>query len=454
MASDNVGNFVNAFNPMDLIKGFEFGQKAQRDEEKAFADIENQRLRNDLLGTTIGEFKGAGQTEQRSTATELQTLLNKLGITTGGYNLDVAQQQGGTIKEGLTAQTQAATTNAKLQAERANLGLDLFPDQATIAKAVGAQDVSLLPETLKIREAGQKEKAGTIDASLRRLDELTLQSGAVDTLRKAYADNPNAAPFDVMLAAYKTAPDNQKAVIAARMQIQHQRDLVAVNNPEALDQWLQRPLQPFKGRAWVLQDGRIAFATETGRVNEQGQKTYGEPSVARDMEEAKNLLGQRVPAGTRQPTTKAAPITGAGLGAIAGGGSAAPPASTPATSVRGAPVQTPVPGAPAAAPAAPLAPAAAPVNPAAAAAQPSVDQMIQQATARINQLTQQREQMIGANAPTPTTETWKQMVPIEQELNSLQGLISRMQQQEQQSVAQRQRQQNFRGARLGFQPPQ
>lgn len=357
--------------PLGLIQGYNYGQKAQRDEEKALADIEQARLRNELLGIGVSEFGGAEQTAQRATATELQTLLNRLGITTSGYNLEVAQQQGPTIMEGLTAQTQAAAANQRLLAERANLGLELFPGQAAVARGVSAQDVSLLPETLRIREAGQREKAGTIESSLRRLDELTLQSGAVDTIRKAYAANPNAAPFDVMWSAYQTAPDGQKAIIAARLQIQNQNDLVAVTTPEALDQWLQRPLQQFRGRSWVNQDGTISIATETGRVNEQGQKTYSQPVVVRDMEEAKNLFGQRVPAGTRQPTTKAAPVTGSALANVATAGTGVPTTTTAAPAARGGPAVTPT-RTPAAAPS-PLGAIAGP--PAAqAAAAPAVSQ--------------------------------------------------------------------------------
>jgi len=451
----DIGDWANAAGgiPLGIMQGYNYGQREQRAEEKALADIENQRLRNELLGYTSGEYMSPGQAEARRTQTELQTLLGQLGITTAGYNLEATQAGGADIRAGLGAQIRAARAGAETQAQRAELGLELFPGQATVARGVSQQNVQMLPETLRIREAGQREQAATIESSLRRLDELTLQSGAVDTLRAAYAANPNAAPFDVMFAAFQNAPDNQKAVIAARMQVQNQQDLGAVSTPEALDQWLQRPIQQFKGRSWVNENGTISIATATGRVNDQGQPTYSQPVIVRDMEEAKNLFGQRVPAGTRQPQTRAAPVTGAALGAAALTGPAGAATPTAAPGVRQGPRVAPT-AAPA--PAGPMGPPAPAATAAAAAApaQPSVDQMIQQATARIQQLTSQREQMIGANAPAPTRETWANMVPIEQELNSLQALITRLQQQQQQSAAQQTRQQQIRGARLGFQPGQ
>jgi len=138
-----------------------------------------------------------------------------------------------------------------------------------------------------------------------------------------------------------------------------------VATPEALDQWLQRPVQQFKGRSWVNQDGTISIATETGRVNEQGQKTYSQPVVVRDMEEAKNLFGQRVPAGTRQPTTRPQGATSAGLLNTAGG-APAPAAPAAAPGARGGPrtvAPTTTPTAPAApAPAAGTTGAAAPAT--------------------------------------------------------------------------------------------
>jgi hypothetical protein len=367
-----IGDWANAAGgiPLGIMQGYNYGQREQRAEEKALADIEAQRLRNELLGYGNQEYMSPEQAERRRLETSLGTTLAQLGITTTGANLEAAQAGRGDIVAGLISQQKAARAGAETQAKRAELGLELFGDRATVERAQAKQDVDLLEKTLGLRAARQGEQIGQVESNMRAFAERARQSGAIDAVRNIMGNDPSKAPIDAMLEAWRVAPDAQKGDIVGMMVIENQKDLQSVTTPEALDQWMQRPAQRFPGRAWVNQNpklgpvGGIAYATKTGQKNERGEDLYGTPVVVPDMEQVKISFGIKVQPAVRQPATKPVAPTGTGLGGTAltsgqGGAAAkttppapaAAPAVAPAAAPAAAPAVAPAAAAPVAAPA-------------------------------------------------------------------------------------------------------
>jgi len=108
------GEFLQQFNPMQLVYGYEYGQKSQREEEKALEDTRNQQLRNELLGTTVGEFKSPEFTRTRQLENELAARTAELASTLRGYEGTVAKDQGQDILGALRAKT----TTSRIAAEQ------------------------------------------------------------------------------------------------------------------------------------------------------------------------------------------------------------------------------------------------------------------------------------------------------------------------------------------------
>jgi hypothetical protein len=385
----DIGDWASAAGgiPLGIIQGYNLGQKLQRDEEKALADIEQARLRNELMKFTSAEYMGPEQTATRSLAQQLQQIQSQLGIATGGAGLEATQARRQDLVSGLGAQIGAAAAGARTQEQRALLDEELFPQLAGIQRAVTQQDVELLPQTLGLRAEQQQVQRGQAQSALRQLDELTVQSGAVNTIRDAVAANPNASPYDQLYQAFQAAPAQQKAIIAARMNIADTQDLGRIGTVAEADAWLQRPGRQVKSRAW--REGNQLVVAPIVVDPQTGQPAIDTSKAQRfaSWEEFKRQYGAALPRGTPQGTQRPAATTPQDVLRLLGGqprpavGAATPaaaPAAAPATGVmplpalgaRAAPAPTNV-GPPAPQPLVQAAPAVAAPSATVAPARPS-----------------------------------------------------------------------------------
>ena len=244
--------FLQQFNPMDLVKGYEFGQKAQRDEDMALQDIESRRLLNELSTTKIGEFKDPQRTETRRLMDELAGREAALGSTLRGYEVDVAKDSGDVLRQALRDRT--ATAGMVASQGRAKQGLlgELQPQEFDIARG-----------DVKLRAAQQQESAAKVEESL-------LGTRSLNSFRQSFTElPPETSPYDRLLHTFTKAPPEEKELIYRELVKQNGEDLKRVASVSDVDQWGQRPGNPFRIRATV--EGNELVTYKISGKDDQGR---------------------------------------------------------------------------------------------------------------------------------------------------------------------------------------
>jgi hypothetical protein len=243
--------FLQNFNPMDLVKGYEFGQKSQREEDQALQDIESRRLLNELSRTKVGEFQSPQFTETRRLLDQYAQEQAGLGATLTGYEKTIAEQEREPILAGLRARTQSGSLAAQQGLAERQLRGELQPQEFDLARG-----------GVKLRAAQQQESMGKVEESLRQI-------GAGEPWRQTFKDLPEETPTHERLAyAFKIARPEHRAAIYQQIIQQNKADLAEVNSPAAIDQWYRRPGNPFRSRA-IVDGNQVVVYPILGR-DEQG----------------------------------------------------------------------------------------------------------------------------------------------------------------------------------------
>ena len=328
--------FLQQFNPMDLVKGYEFGQKAQRDEDMALQDIESRRLLNELSTTKVGEFKDPQRTETRRLMDELAGREAALGSTLRGYEVDVAKDSGDVLRQALRDRT--ATAGMVASQGRAKQGLlgELQPQEFDIARG-----------DVKLRAAQQQESAAKVEESL-------LGTRSLNSFRQSFTElPPETSPYDRLLHTFTKAPPEEKELIYRELVKQNGEDLKRVASVSDVDQWGQRPGNPFRIRATV--EGNELVTYKISGKDDQGRDILDRNSrqAYPDIATFRATVGSQIPgfaAATRSGAT-AKPVPGAQgsslAGAIMGPAGAAPAAPAAGSAAPSAPAATSAPAAPA-----------------------------------------------------------------------------------------------------------
>jgi hypothetical protein len=124
--------------PIGLIEGYNYGQKAQREEEKALEDIKQAKTLNELLGYKAGEYMSPEQAATRASQNKYTGSLAELGLFQTGAQLEAGQAERPTLVGGLQTQIRTAATGAATAEKKAGLESELFGKRARRRRAANS----------------------------------------------------------------------------------------------------------------------------------------------------------------------------------------------------------------------------------------------------------------------------------------------------------------------------
>lgn len=307
------GEFLQQFNPMQLVAGYEYGQKSQRDEEKALEEIRNQQLRNELLGTSVTEFKSPEFTETRRQQNRFAGETAGLGATLTGYERQTAEQEREAILAGLRDRTRTGSLRAEQDLRK----------QVFLGETQGRQ-LALDRGALDLKEAKQTKEIDDAREALRGI-------GLPGVIEQSFRDlPPTATPFDRLTYAFDKATDKQKPLVYQQMMAQTAKDLHSAASVAAIDEIGRRPGSPFRFRA-VEEGNTIVTYPITGK-DAQGRDVLSRTGrqVFPDIVTFRAAIGTPISGlggGTRSATA-AKPAPGAAGNAAASAVIGTPPAAT------------------------------------------------------------------------------------------------------------------------------
>lgn len=307
----NASDWANAAGgiPIGLIEGYNYGQKAQRDEEKALEEIKQAKTLNELLGFKSGEYMSPEEAATRRAESDYRRAGAELGSFQTGVSLEGGRANRDLLVGGVGAQIRTGVTKAGTAEREATLESDLFGKRADITRALVEGDWSRIDLNKLIADATARGKLGEAQSIERKWSEDALQSGALDIIRVAAGKKPPGSPlYDVLFQSWTDATtDQQRALVDAQMRRVDQDDLGKIGNVSDANKWLARPGRQTKSHAYI-EGNTVVVAPLIELPNGQTvvDDRPGQTQKFGSWEEFKRQYGTSIPRGTSPTGSRAA----------------------------------------------------------------------------------------------------------------------------------------------------
>ena len=275
MASD-LGFFLQAFNPVDYIKGYEESEKFATEQDLRKAQTRQAAAQAGTAEVTAEEFASPQFRQTRGTKDLQQQYEADLGKQLAKISGEATTAEAGTIQEGLQAQARAARQRALGgEAEATFQTREAQPFRREERRALMGQDEQLRQQRLNEREQRFRVAEAQTAEQIFGIEGRRLLQQVEQNIAQAKQQDPNATDYDVIETMKAGADPRTLVILNMRQKEAGARELIRASVEPASPQF-QRALQRFDPNLRSLGVDPDTGGVRIGRVtgtDEKGNET-------------------------------------------------------------------------------------------------------------------------------------------------------------------------------------